>query len=170
MKPLVLVGMMGSGKTTVGRAVAERLGRPFTDSDAEVEARCGRTVREIFQSDGEPAFRVLETEVLTEALARDDAPVIAAAGGVVLDGENRDRLVRSAEVVWLTADPAVLAERAASGDHRPLLGDDPEAALVRFDAERRPLYTEVATHIVDVGERSADDAVAEVLRLVGATR
>jgi hypothetical protein len=85
---LVLVGMMGTGKTTVARVLGERLGRPVFDSDAVIEARTGRTVREIFAADGEPAFRALETEVLREALAADTPSIIAAAGGVVLSATN----------------------------------------------------------------------------------
>ena len=81
---LVLVGMMGTGKTTVGTVLAQRLGRPLIDSDAEVEARTGRTVREIFETDGEAAYRALETEALVDALASPVPAVIAAAGGVVL--------------------------------------------------------------------------------------
>ena len=104
---LVLVGMMGTGKTTVARVLGERLGRPVLDSDAVIEARTGRTVREIFAADGEPAFRALETEVLREALAADTPSIIAAAGGVVLSATNRVLLKESgARVVWLCADPA----------------------------------------------------------------
>nr|MBA3303085.1 bifunctional shikimate kinase/3-dehydroquinate synthase [Acidimicrobiia bacterium] len=134
MGHLVLVGMMGSGKTSVGELVAERLGRKLVDSDAVIEARTGRTVREIFEADGEAAFRTLESEALAEALASPQPAVVAAAGGVVLDEANRE-LLRSGggrRVVWLDADPSVLAARVEKGDHRPLLGDDPEAAMVRL--------------------------------------
>src|SRR4051794_6921672 len=104
---LVLVGMMGSGKTTVGRMVAARLGRRFLDSDEQVEAATGRTVREIFESDGEAAYRVLESKALCEALASRPPAVIAAAGGTVLSADNRAAMRASGEVVWLQADPAV---------------------------------------------------------------
>ncbi len=166
---MVLVGMMGSGKTSVGRRVAERLGRPFLDSDAQVEARTGRTVREIFETEGmgEAAFRVLEAEALAEALARPDPSVIAAAGGVVLDPATRARLRESAMAVWLRADPAVLATRVTTGEHRPLLSDDPLGVLERMDDERRALYEEVAGgRQVDVGTHSVDEAVEVVLELV----
>ena len=113
---LVLVGMMGAGKTTVGRRVAALLRRPLIDSDELIEGRTGRTVRQIFETDGEPAFRALETEALVDALAEPEPLVIAAAGGVLLREENRDALRRSsAKVVWLRADPDVLAERAIEG-------------------------------------------------------
>lgn len=166
---VVLVGMMGSGKTSVGRRVAERLRRPFLDSDAQVEARTGRTVREIFETDGmgELAFRALEAEALAEALARLAPSVISAAGGVVLDPTNRARLRESAMVVWLHADPAVLATRVTTADHRPLLGTDPLAVLTRMFDARQALYEEVAEgRRVDVGTHSIDQAVECVLELV----
>ena len=101
---LVLVGMMGAGKSTIGRLAAERLGRAFLDSDAIIEGRTGRTVREIFAAEGEAAFRALESAVLLEALDSPQPCVIAAAGGVVLREENRAALERaSARVVWLCA-------------------------------------------------------------------
>ena len=110
----MLVGMMGSGKTTVGRLVAQRLGRRFVDSDEQVEARAGRTVREIFEAEGEAAFRALEAGALAEALAAPEPAVVAAAGGVVLDPGNRRALREAATVVWLRAGPGVLASRAGS--------------------------------------------------------
>jgi shikimate kinase len=89
---LVLVGMMGVGKSTVGRMVAAELDRPLFDSDEMIEERTGRTVREIWATDGEPAFRTLETDTLLEALAEPEPSVIAAAGGVVLSERNREAL------------------------------------------------------------------------------
>lgn len=162
---LVLVGMMGAGKTTVGRILGERLGRRVVDSDQVIEARTGRTVREIFATEGEPAFRALETEALIEALTEQEPLVIAAAGGVVLSEQNRTALRDSpSKVVWLCADPTTLAERVRSGVHRPLLDDDPEAALARMFEERAPLYRQVADAIVLVDGRSINDVVEAVLR------
>jgi shikimate kinase len=164
---VVLIGMMGSGKTTVGRRLAAELGRPLVDSDAQVEARTGRTVREIFESDGEAAYRVLEREALVDALAEAEPSVVAAAGGVVLDPGNRAVLRAAGTVVWLRARPEVLARRVSAGrDHRPLLGDDPLAALRRLDAERHPLYEEVADLVVDVDDLSTGQVVTAVLELV----
>lgn len=162
---IVLVGMMGSGKTTIGRMLASRLGRPLLDSDEIIERREGRTVRDIFANDGEEAFRSIESEVLIESLATDGPAIIAAAGGVVLRPENRAALKSSgARVVWLRADPRVLANRVKGGGHRPLLDDDPAGTLSRMYEQREPLYREVADAIVTVDGRSVVDVVEAVLR------
>ena len=163
---VVLVGMMGSGKTRVGRQLAGRLGLAFVDSDEQIERRHGRTVREIFETDGEPAFRRLEAEALAAAVGSPARSVIAAAGGVVLDARNRELLARAGTVVWLRARPEVLATRVGDHDHRPLLGDDALGVLRRLDAERTPLYREVADAVVDVCELSPDEAAARIAELV----
>ncbi|HWH35766.1 MAG TPA: shikimate kinase [Acidimicrobiales bacterium] len=164
---MVLVGLMGTGKTSVGRRVAERLGRCFVDSDAQVEARTGRTVRQIFEQEGEVTFRRLESEALAEALGQPEPVVIGAAGGVVLDPANRARL-RRAQVVWLRAEPAALVSRVAHGDHRPLLGEDSLGALEAMAEQRSSLYQEVAGgREVDVSHRSVDEAVDAVLAVLG---
>jgi len=161
---LVLVGMMAAGKTTVARLAGERLGRRVFDSDEMIEQRTGRTVRDIFEEDGEPAFRALETEVLNTALNADEPAVIAAAGGVVLSAENRATLQGStAWVVWLCADPAILLERVRSGDHRPLLDGDPAGTLQRMFRDREALYREVADEVVMVDSLSVDEVVEAVL-------
>ncbi|MEO7372227.1 MAG: shikimate kinase [Ilumatobacteraceae bacterium] len=162
---LVLVGLMGSGKTTVARIVADRLGRQVIDSDIVIEKLTGRTVREIFADDGEAAFRSFETAALLEALARTEPAVIAAAGGVVLREENRRALKEStAKVVWLCATPGVLVDRVMSGAHRPLLDDDPAGTLQRMYDTRQPLYREVADAIVLVDNRTPIEVVEAVLR------
>lgn len=162
---LVLVGLMGAGKTTVGRVLAQRLRRQFYDSDLMIEARTGRTVREIFAVDGEEAFRRLETLVLVDALAAEEKAVIAAAGGIVLSIENRQALrAAGARVVWLRADPEILVERVKSGSHRPLLDSDPEETLRTMNDTRADLYREVADAIVTVDNRSVTDVVEAILR------
>ena len=162
---LVLVGLMGSGKTTVARIAAERLGRQVIDSDAVIEQATGRTVREIFIEDGEDAFRSLETAALLDALADPVPAVIAAAGGVVLREQNRVALKQAnARVVWLCARPEMLVERVTSGAHRPLLDDDPEGTLQRMHDQREKLYREVADAIVLVDHRSPNEVAEAVLR------
>lgn len=157
--------MMGAGKSSVGRALAAELGRTLHDSDEMIEARTGRTVREIWTTDGEPAFRALETETLLEALASSEPSVIAAAGGVVLAEANRRALVDAdAYVVWLAAGVDALLERVRRGMHRPLLDDDPEGTLRRMYDEREALYQEVADGVVSVDNRSIGDVTRAVLR------
>ena len=162
---LVLVGLRGTGKSTVGRILAQRLDRRLFDSDTEIEERTGRTVREIFAEEGEPAFRKLEREVLLEALDLSPPAVIAAAGGVVLDPLNRAALRdANAKVVWLSADPALLVVRTQAAGHRPLLDDDPARVLEEMALVRQPMYREVAHVIVSVDGRSPFEVADAVLR------
>jgi len=148
---VVLIGLSGSGKSSVGRRIAAMLGRPFRDADDQIEQRSGRTVRDIFALDGEPAFREIEAEVMADLLSSPDASVIAAGGGAVVTESTR-KLLREPDVfvVWLTADPEFLASRTGKKAHRPLLDDDPAAALARLLAERRAWYEEVADVTYDV--------------------
>jgi shikimate kinase len=160
-----LIGMMASGKTTIGARLARALGYRFLDSDAQVCANTGRTVREIFETDGEAAFRAEEKKALADAASLPDDAVVAVAGGAVLDPANRALLDRAGPVVWLRAPAAVLAGRLEAGaDHRPLLGDDPASALARLDAERRPIYEALADFTIDVDEASPDVVVERIVQ------
>jgi shikimate kinase len=152
LTPIVLVGLMGSGKSTVGRLVAKQLGRPFVDLDDLVAERAGRSVAEVFATDGEAGFRRLESSALARALTRTDGPVVATGGGVVTVDANRDLLVNQTHVVWLRALPATLAARTASDVAvRPLLADAEraEATLSALHQERAPHYAQVATSVID---------------------
>jgi shikimate kinase len=165
---ILLVGMMGAGKTTVGELVAHSLGWAYRDSDADVEAATGCTVPELFARDGEVAFRDAEADALARACAGDDPVVISVAGGAVLRPATRQLLSDSGTVVWLRARPETLSARVGDGFGRPLLGEDPAVALVALDAVRRPLYAEVADLTIDVDELSAPEVSARILEKVAA--
>ena len=160
---VLLVGMMGAGKTTVGLELSRRLGWPYLDSDAMVEAHTGKTVPELFEERGEAAFRAEESRVLAEAVTSDGPAVVSVAGGAVLDPDNRRRLADGGTVVWLRADVQTLARRVGAGKGRPLLTPDPESALRRLYAQRRPIYEQVADVIVDVDHRSAGEVAEAIL-------
>jgi shikimate kinase len=168
---ILLVGMMGAGKSTVGLLLADRLGWAYADSDADVVARSGMAVPELFARRGEAAFRAMESEVLAQALASDEPSVVSVAGGAVLDPENRRLIREGGTVVWLRARPETLAARVGDGDGRPLLaGDDGTAAVVRrLEAERRPWYEEVADTVIDVDDLAPDEVVERIVVGVGVT-
>lgn len=175
------MGMMGVGKTTVGKLVADRLGWEHVDSDALVEAATGRSIPELFADGGEPIFRAEESRVLAEVLgaassdgngsmAREGVGssgmvglVVSVGGGAVLSDANRDVLGKSGEVVWLRADPSTLLARVGEGEGRPLLGDDPETALMSLCEERRSLYESVANRVIDVDALTTEEVVERVV-------
>lgn len=155
---------MGTGKTTVARLLAVDRHVELLDTDKLIEARDGRSVREIFAESGEAPFRVLESEVLRECLSRPGSPIIAGAGGVVVSEQNRVMLNDArnagiAVVVWLHARPEVLAERTAKGIHRPLLDNDRIGTLTQMSEDRGPLYASVADIVIDVSDRSIESVV-----------
>src|SRR5271154_1101419 len=149
---ILLVGMMGAGKTTTGHLLAERLGWGYRDSDADVESATGLTVPELFSRDGEAAFRRAEATVLAEACADPSPSVVSVAGGAVLSEDNRRRLASSGIVVSLRALLETLAAGLGAGAGRPLLGDVPADAVVLLNAVRAPLSSEVADVVLDVEE------------------
>jgi shikimate kinase len=166
---VVLLGLMGAGKTTVGRIVAGRTGRRFVDVDDRIRERTGRSVRELWEAGGEAAFRPLERDVVLEVLAGPGPDVLAAPGGSVLDPAVRDGLAAAdAVIVWLRAPASVLAARVAGSTHRPLLGGDAEAALAALGPPREARYRELAHHVVDVADRSPADVATAVLAAVSA--
>ena len=161
---ILLVGLMGTGKSTIARQLSARLGIDCLDTDKLVETRSGRSVRELFAELGEGAFRDIESDVLDECLSRQLPSVIAGAGGIVVRQENRDRINsarddNSVVVVWLNASTDVLVSRTSKGVHRPLLDDDRVGTLTRLATERADLYADVADIVVDVSNRSVESTV-----------
>ena len=164
---IFLVGMMGAGKTTVGRALAQRLKREFVDTDRELVARTGVPVAMVFEIEGEAGFRRRESAMLREICARDNC-VVATGGGIVLAEENRAAMREAGTVVYLRARLESLWERTRQDTTRPLLATpDPRATLARLLEEREPLYRAAAHVVVESGAQSATtlaNRVAAALR------
>lgn len=151
---LILVGMMGSGKTTMGRALARHLGKAFVDSDEEIQKRTGVTIPHIFDVEGEAGFRQRETAVICELAGRENL-VLATGGGAVLAEQNRAMLKQSGIVVYLKASVHDLWQRTRHDRNRPLLQtDDPRAKLNELFQQRDPLYREVADIVIQSGKQS----------------
>ena len=150
---IYLVGMMGAGKTTVGRLLARRLKLRFVDTDQEIESRCGVRIPLIFEIEGETGFRTREAQVLAELTALDGI-VLGTGGGVVLAEENRKRLGARGTVVYLRARPEDLYERVRHDRNRPLLATaDPLGRLRELYAQRDPLYQSIADLTIDTGRQ-----------------
>jgi len=163
---VVLVGMMGSGKSTVGRLLAERIGVPFCDTDEVVCEEVGTTIAEIFATMGEEAFREMEPVALAACVARSG--VVATGGGVVLRESNRLLMSsNNVRVVWLDATLEGLAARLEGDSERPLLGDDTRGALVDLDRQRRPLYAQVASIRIDTTTRTPQEVCDELAAWIG---
>lgn len=167
MPPLVvLIGPPGAGKSTVGRKLATKLGVGFLDTDAEIERESGRSISEIFATDGESSFREIESAVVQSSLMNHEG-VLSLGGGAVLSPATREALL-SLTVVWLDLPTQIAWRRLTGGRPRPLMiGMTPEK-LEDFLAGRRPFYEEVATWRVESSEGSPDKAVSAIERLLHA--
>ena len=156
---IFLVGLMGAGKTTIGRMLAKRLGLGFVDSDREIENRTGVVVPTIFEIEGEEGFRRREAQAIADLTALS-SHVLATGGGAVLRQENRDNLKANGFVVYLNAPPQVLWERTRHDKNRPLLKvEDPLRKLQELFVIRDPLYREVADIVIDDGKGNAQTMV-----------
>lgn len=158
---------MGAGKTTIGRTVARRLGRPFFDTDHEIESRCGVRITTIFELEGEEGFRRRETRILDELTQRSGI-VLATGGGIVLRPENREMLRARGHVIYLDATLPELWRRVRRNRNRPLLQvDNPRARLEALFCERDPLYRDIAHLIMPAHAGTVAQAAANVLALLG---
>ena len=158
-RPIALVGLMGAGKSAVGRRLARKLDLPFVDADEEIERAAGLAISEIFERFGEPQFRDGERRVIAR-LARNGPCVIATGGGAFIHAETRALLLERCITVWLDAAIETLAERVGRSDHRPLLrGKDPRTVLAALAEQRNPAYAEA--HLTVRSEAAPPDVTAE---------
>jgi shikimate kinase len=168
---LVLIGYRATGKTTLARLLAERLGWDWTDADVEIERRAGKSIARIFAEDGEPAFRDLEAEVIAD-LCRRDRLVLAAGGGAPMRQESRQAMRAEGKVVWLRARPETIHARmsgdATTAARRPDLTDKGGLEeIVELLARREPVYRRTAHLEIDTEAKSPDALAAEILRYAG---
>ena len=163
-KPIVLVGMPASGKTSLGQGLTRLLGFPFIDTDCEIEAQTGGKIPVLFENHGEPGFRDLESRVIQSVFERHAGPcVISTGGGAVIREDNAALLFGETFSIWVQASTASLLERTAGDSHRPLLRNrDPERVLKDMEAARYPLYRK-ADIVIDTNHRLPDQIIPEII-------
>ena len=160
-----LTGLMGSGKTTIGKLVAQRLGRPFIDLDKEIEKRENRSINDIFDQNGEEYFRKVEAEIL-DSLDPDRYMVVATGGGIVLEEENRKNMKEKGYIIYLNVPIEKLANRLNDDYERPLLkNNEKEIKLLELNKERQPLYRDGAYEL-DTGNLTPLQAAKEIVEVV----
>jgi shikimate kinase len=163
---IILIGPMGSGKTTIGKSLAQKLSLEFRDTDSVIEQRAQKTVSQIFVEDGEDAFRAIEKEVLKEELQGSDT-VLALGGGAPISAEAQSALQASdSHVVYLDISLANVAPRIGFNRDRPLLLNNPRGQWQTLMKARRPIYESVADTVVDVNKRSQSEIVAQILEVL----
>lgn len=163
---IILIGPMGSGKTTIGKSLAQKLSLEFRDTDSVIEQRAHKTVSQIFIEDGEDAFRAIEREVLNEELQGSDT-VLALGGGAPISAEAQSALQASeSHVVYLDISLANVSPRIGFNRDRPLLLNNPRGQWQTLMEARRPIYESVADTVVDVNKRSQSEIVAQILEVL----
>jgi shikimate kinase len=156
---IFLIGLMGAGKSTVGKVLAKKLGRRFLDADHVIEERCGVKIPVIFEMEGESGFRKREAQTIRDVTAEENI-ILATGGGAVLLPENRKALSERGTVIYLHANPVELWHRTKGSEGRPLLKTgDPKKILENLYAVRDPLYREIADHIIETGRPSVNQLV-----------
>lgn len=166
---IFFIGLMGAGKTTIGKILAKHLSKDFYDTDVEIEKRTGVKIPVIFDLEGEAGFRKRETAVIQELTALNNI-VMATGGGAVIAIQNRHLLKTHGTVIYLRANVTELWHRTRNDKHRPLLQNvDIRTKLEQLYAERNPLYTEVATHIIDTGNQPVSTIIAKIESVLNIT-
>jgi shikimate kinase len=164
-KRVILTGFMGTGKTAVGEKLAKRLGFEFLDTDLMVEADTGKSITEIFEKEGEPAFRTYEKKMVRKALEREKV-VIATGGGAIIDPENLKLMKEKGIVVGLSASPEAILQRVASMETRPLLRSKDQLKRIESLLSHRSPYYRKADKIVDTTMKRLDETVDEILKVL----
>jgi shikimate kinase len=164
LRNIVLVGFMGTGKTTVGRLLSEQTGMPLVDMDALIEERAGKSITDIFAQNGEPHFRTLERELVRE-LASKEGLIVSTGGGIILNRENITDFEKSGLVVCLLASAETVLDRVRHDDTRPLLAGDKETKIVQLLETRKPLYEAIAHKIDTNGRPTPEPTAAEIIEL-----
>lgn len=167
VRPIVLVGLMGAGKTTVGKRLAKRLGWRFVDADEEIEKAAGMSISDYFANYGEPAFREGERKVISRLLEESQPIVLATGGGAYMDAETRATIQEKAVGVWLKADLDLLVARTSRRNTRPLLKQgNPREILAKLMDERYPIYAEadIAVETADIPHDQVVDRIIDALR------
>jgi shikimate kinase len=162
MKSIYLIGFMGSGKTTIGKALSLSLNVPVIDSDEEISRQAGKTISEIFDAEGEAAFRLLEAECLRNLPVEDS--IITTGGGIILREENRIWMRENGVVIFLDASPNEILKRLEGDKTRPLLIGDKEAKVVKILSERLLLYVDTANLIIETTGKSVEAIVKELVQ------
>ena len=161
---IILIGFMAVGKTTVGRALAKNLNRPFVDCDATIEARTGKSVPALFRAEGEAAFRRYECEALQALLARKEPAVISCGGGIVMHAASRKLLEAEEQVVWLDTAVSIVYDRVKRQTGRPLRENQTLASLEALAQKRQPFYASVGKYVVRLEQAEAPASIAARIR------
>ena len=164
MTNLVLVGIPGAGKTTVGKLLSDALNLPFVDSDLEIQTRTGKSVAQIFTQDGEKFFRELEARTVSEILSSNNQ-VVSLGGGALGNEQTRD-LVKQQTVIWLVASLSGAVSRIGLNRNRPLLLGNVRGQLSDLMKIREPIYREVSTYSIDTSDLRPDEVVAEIIKVL----
>ncbi len=163
---IALIGFMGAGKSAVGKVLARELNKEFIEMDSLIEQKAGKPIPEIFQQDGEVAFRELEIEV-TKDVSRNRNQVIACGGGIVLNKINIDRLRKSSVIVYLTASPRVIMKRVSNGEERPLLKvANPTLTIQELLRYRKPFYERAADITINTSKMNVDSIAEQIISQV----
>ena len=160
---IILIGFMGTGKSTIGRNLSQTFGYPLIDTDQLIVEQQGRSIPQIFEEDGEPAFRAMETDLL-RSLFKHSGHIISTGGGIIVSADNRRLLQDLGYVVWLRASPAEILNRTSRNSNRPLLNnDDPEGTIRRLLDIRNPFYQETSHLCIETDQLNFDEVTTGII-------